>query len=64
MPQEFKNKVLKHLVNCQMIGPVLKPRYMYDSKKQRCVNKWRRTQNHIVCIKLWFNRRVNMNIYS
>ncbi len=39
MPQEFKNKVLKHLVNCQMIGPVLKPRYMYDSKKQRCVNK-------------------------
>jgi hypothetical protein len=25
VPQEFRNKVLKHLVNCQMVRPALKP---------------------------------------
>jgi hypothetical protein len=34
VPQEFKNKVLKHLVNYQMIRPTLKPRDIYNSKKQ------------------------------
>jgi hypothetical protein len=64
VPQEFRNKTLKHFLNSQMIGSALKAWNMYDSKKQRCVDKWKRTQNHIVCIKFWFNRHVNMNICS
>ncbi len=64
VPQEFKNKVLKHLLNNRMIRLAVKPWNMYDNKKQQHVDKWRKNQNPIVCIKLWFNRHVNMNICS
>jgi hypothetical protein len=37
VPQEFRNKALKHFFNCQMIGPAPKPWNMYDSQKQWCV---------------------------
>jgi hypothetical protein len=35
----FKNKVLKRLVNHQMIRLAPKPRNMYDNKKQRHADK-------------------------
>jgi hypothetical protein len=64
VPQEFKNKMLRHLVNRWMIRPTSKPWDLYDSRKQWHVDKWRRNQNPIICITLWFNRCVNMNICS
>jgi hypothetical protein len=47
-----------------MIGPTLKPQEVYNNRKWKCIEKWRRIQNPIVCIKLWFIARDNMNIYS
>jgi hypothetical protein len=31
LPQDLNNKVLKQLMNHQMIGPTLKPRDMYNN---------------------------------
>ncbi len=51
-------------MNCQMIRSALKPRDLCDHKKQQHVDQWKRTRNPTVCIQLWFNRHVNMNICS
>jgi hypothetical protein len=48
LPQDLKNKVLNHLVNCQMIRPTPKPRNMYDSWKKRWITNWGRKKNDIV----------------
>ncbi len=37
VPQDLRNKVLKQLVNCQMIGLALKPRNVYDSREKKNV---------------------------
>jgi hypothetical protein len=52
------------MMNCQMIRSTLKPWDLCDNWNQQHVGKWKKTQNLIVCIQLWFNRRVNMNICS
>jgi hypothetical protein len=36
VPQDLKNKVLKQLVNRQMIGLASKPQNVYGSKKKTC----------------------------
>jgi hypothetical protein len=38
VPQDFKNKVLKHLVIRQTIGPTSKPQDAYDSKNKQQFN--------------------------
>jgi hypothetical protein len=35
MPQDLKNKVLKQPMTPLMIGPTLKPQYVYDSWEKR-----------------------------
>jgi hypothetical protein len=38
VPQDLRNKVLKQLVNHQMIGLALKPRNVYNSWKKKHLN--------------------------
>jgi hypothetical protein len=48
-------------MNRYMIGPTLKPWDLYDSRKEKLVDKWLKNQNLIIPITLWFNKCDNKN---
>jgi hypothetical protein len=56
VPQEFRNKVIKQLVNHQMIGPTPKPQDVYDNNKKRhpTIGGKKKSLFAIICGSIYF----------